>query len=133
MSLLCATGSIVEAETLYKQIFEIGFRPGDSTIPPMISLYGRFHKLIQAQETFACISYTSSFMGAAYNSMIGTYCKCGEIDKAIQLYEEMVGRGYTQDAVTISILVNVLTKNSEYFTITDLSLITFIINSWSEE
>lgn len=111
MILLFATGRIAEAETLYKQISEIGYKPDNSAIASMITLYGRFHQLKQAQEAFASISHSSNSVDAAYNSMIDVYCKSGEITAATQLFEEMISKGYTQDAVTISILVNTCTKN----------------------
>ncbi|WOK94961.1 pentatricopeptide repeat-containing protein [Canna indica] len=107
-------GHMVEAETLYKQILKIGFRPEDSSVASMISLYGRFHQIKQAQELFALVSHSSRFVNAAHNSLIDAYCKCGEIDEAIKLHEEMIDQGYTYDAVTISILVNTLTKNWKY-------------------
>ncbi|XP_042378129.1 pentatricopeptide repeat-containing protein At5g27270-like [Zingiber officinale] len=107
-------GRIVEAETLYKQISEIGYKPDNSAIASMITLYGRFHQLKQAQEVFASISHSSNSVDAVYNSMIDVYCKSGEITAAIQLYEEMISKGYTQDAVSISILVNTCTKNRKY-------------------
>lgn len=90
---------------------ELGFRPLDSAAASMITLYGQHQQLKQAQEIFDLMAQSSSTGGAIYNSMVDTFCKCGKINEANQLYKKMVDEGYTPDAVTISILVNALSRH----------------------
>lgn len=90
---------------------ELGFRPLNSAAASMIALYGQCQQLKQAQEIFDSMAESSSIGGAIYNSMVDTFCKCGKIDEANQLYKKMGDQGYAPDAVTISILVYALTKH----------------------
>lgn len=114
-----ATGDVTKAESLYRQLHELGLRPDDAAIASIISFYGRQKQLRQALEVYASAVNSCAPGKAVYTSMIDAYCKCGKIDDATCLYREMVEQGHVPDAIIASVLVNALNKQGMHLNFND--------------
>ncbi|KAF3792927.1 Pentatricopeptide repeat-containing protein [Nymphaea thermarum] len=108
--LWCA-GEINKAEKLHFLVVELGAKPGDTSIASLISFYGRQHQLRLAKKVFDSVTGSSAVGRPVYSSMIDAYARCGNLEEANRLYEEMVAQGLGQDAVTISVMVNAFTNH----------------------
>lgn len=103
-----------QARFIHDKLIELGLKPDDSSVASLIIHYGQNMQLEQAWEVFDSVSGLSSLVGGiVLKAMIDALCKCLKIDEAYSLYNDLVNRGCTQDAVTISILVNALTKHGK--------------------
>lgn len=104
--LFYVAGEIFKAESLCDQVFKLGHQPDDVAIASLISFYARHQQLQQAQALFAALDDSHAIRSPVYRSMIDAYAKCGKLDQANHLYNEMVDQGNGLDAVAISIIVN---------------------------
>ncbi|GJN29885.1 hypothetical protein PR202_gb18147 [Eleusine coracana subsp. coracana] len=115
ISKLARQGNKDEAKFLYEQLTALGAKlDDDSALATLIVQYGQHQQLERAQELFESASVSSSVGGHVYNAMVDALFKCGKIDKAHDLFMEMVDQGKNRDAVTISILVTHLTKHGKF-------------------
>ncbi|XP_031483175.1 pentatricopeptide repeat-containing protein At5g27270 isoform X3 [Nymphaea colorata] len=108
------SGEINKAEKLHFLVVELGEKPGDTSIASLISFYGRQHQLRQAKKVFNSVTGSSAVGRPVYSSMVDAYARCGNLEEANRLYEEMVAQGLGQDAVTISVMVNAFTNHGRF-------------------
>lgn len=103
-----------QARFIHDKLIELGVKPDESSVASLIMHYGQNMQLEQAWEIFNLVSGLSSLVGGVVlKAMIDALCKCAQIDEAYSLYNDLVNRGCSRDAVTISILVNALTKHGK--------------------
>ncbi|KAK8454642.1 hypothetical protein SEVIR_4G009400v4 [Setaria viridis] len=114
ISKLAREGSTDEAKFIYDQLIEMGIKPNDSAVATLIVQYGQGEQLEQAQELFESASASFPEGAHIYNAMVDAFCKCGKTEDAYHLFMEMADQGNNRDAVTVSILVNHLTKNGKF-------------------
>ncbi|KAK1273246.1 Pentatricopeptide repeat-containing protein [Acorus gramineus] len=107
-------GDVSKARLLYDHMVEQGHTPEEVAFASLISLYGRTHQLGEAQRILGELSDSPKFGSQIYRSVIESYIKCDEVVEARNLHKEMVGQGHPQDAVTVSMLVNALTRHGKY-------------------
>uniref|UniRef100_M8ASM3 Pentatricopeptide repeat-containing protein n=1 Tax=Aegilops tauschii TaxID=37682 RepID=M8ASM3_AEGTA len=108
---LSREGSTCEAKFLHEQLTELVVEPEDSATATLMVQYGQEQKLQQAVELFESASTLFPVGGPVYNAMVDALCKCGKIEEAYHLIMKMADQGQSKDVVTISILVNHLTKH----------------------
>jgi pentatricopeptide repeat protein len=107
-----AAGNMNQARFIYDNLIELGLKPDDWSVASLIMHYGQNMQLELAWEIFDSVSELSSLVGGVVlKAMIDALCTCGNIDEAYSLYNDLVHLGCNRDAVTISILVNALTKS----------------------
>lgn len=104
-------GNIEKAESLYGQLIELGSRPTDIAISSLIDLYGRRHQPRQLEDLLASLSDSPNKGKLVYCSMVDAFVNCGKLDEANTICKEMLRQGRSVDAVTLSVLVNALSKN----------------------
>lgn len=109
--LVCFTGDLVKAEFIYDYSQKQGLRLEDAALASIITFYGRNGKIHKAEAAFASALVSSRIGTNVFSSMIDACCKCGKVDEANNIFREMVEQGHSDDVVTISILVNDLTKH----------------------
>ncbi|KAG6571207.1 Pentatricopeptide repeat-containing protein, partial [Cucurbita argyrosperma subsp. sororia] len=100
-------GDALKAETLTKELLELGYRLDDATTASLISLYGKERKINQAAEIFAAVS-DSCTSELIFGSMIDAYIKCDKAEEAFVVYNEVIEKGYDLGAVAVSRMVNTL-------------------------
>jgi pentatricopeptide repeat protein len=108
-----SAGSTDEAKFIYDQLIEMGIKPNDSAVATLIVQYGQREQLEQAQKLFKSASASFPEGAHIYNAMVDAFCKCGKTDDAYHLFMELADQGNNRDAVTVSILVNHLTKHGK--------------------
>uniref|UniRef100_A0A453QJW5 PROP1-like PPR domain-containing protein n=2 Tax=Aegilops tauschii subsp. strangulata TaxID=200361 RepID=A0A453QJW5_AEGTS len=111
---LSREGSTCEAKFLHEQLTELVVEPEDSATATLMVQYGQEQKLQQAVELFESASTLFPVGGPVYNAMVDALCKCGKIEEAYHLIMKMADQGQSKDVVTISILVNHLTKHAKF-------------------
>lgn len=82
----------------------------DTTAAALINYYGKEKQIRKAEEVFGHAA-KSPFGKALFVSMIDAYVSCGNLDKARQVYLNIVQDGHHADAVATSVVVNALTNH----------------------
>lgn len=111
-------GDISKAENLLELLMKLGYKPEDFASASVISLYGKQHKLRQAEKIFAAVADSTRNKTLLYDSMIDVYNRCNKQEEAYLFYKEEIKKGHVMGPVAISMLVNALTncgKNKNLF------------------
>lgn len=107
-------GEASKAQCLHEQIIKLGYKPADEAVASLINAYGRLQQLKLAHEVFASVSESVTSLKPLFCSMIDACLKCGYPDEAFLLYNEIVKRRINIDAVTVSILVNAMSRYGKH-------------------
>lgn len=107
------TGDTSKAECLYALVMKLGYTPEDAAFASMISLYGKQRKLKQAQEVFAAVADSSKARKVLYGPMFDAFSNCGASEEAYLFFREETVKGHDIGAVSVSVLVNVLTNSGK--------------------
>lgn len=83
---------------LYEQMQEIGVTPNDRTRNTLVSAYGKYGRVADAQLMFDRLVQRDL---VSWNSILVAYTEQGDGEKALQLYVEMRGDGLSPDAWTL--------------------------------
>lgn len=102
-----ASGDVEKAELLYSQLT----RPTDMAVSSLIDIYGKRQNAKQLDDLIQSLSESIRKEKLVYCSMIDALVNCGKLDQANDVCKEMLGEGHSVDAVTLSVLVNNLSKN----------------------
>lgn len=106
-------GEISKAESLSRQVINLGCRLEELTVASLIGYYGKQRMLKQAEDIFTEFANSHTSSKLVYNSMIDTYAKCGKREEAYLLYKQVADEGHDLGAVGISIVVNALTNGGK--------------------
>lgn len=121
-------GDISKAENLLELLMKLGCNPEESATAHMISLYGKQHKLRQAEKIFAAVADSTRNLTLLYDSMIDVYIRCDKQQEAYFFYKEEFKKGHAMSPVAISMLVNALTNCAKYKEANDVIHSTFDAN-----
>ena len=105
------SGDSFKAKTLIHQLRKRNCVLDNAIVGSLISLYGRQHKLKQAEEVFLMSADSPVNEKSLCKSMLDAYVKCGKADKAYTLYKKVTDTGHSLDDVAISIVVNSLSNS----------------------
>ncbi|PON62426.1 Tetratricopeptide-like helical domain containing protein [Trema orientale] len=107
-------GDAFKARTLINQLSKLGCRLDDATVSSLISLYGKQHKLKQAEDVYLTFADSPATEKLLCKSMLDAYVKCGKPEEAFSLYKQVTKTGNCLDAVAISIVVNSLSNSGKH-------------------
>jgi len=81
----------VEALELFQQMEEHGFKPDEVTVVTMLPVCSRLGALEVGQRIHSYASSKGNLVGITTvgNSLIDFYCKCGNIEKAYNIFQKM--------------------------------------------
>ena len=96
------------------QLSEMGLRPSGTAISSLIDIYGKQQKSKHLENLVYSLPESTQKEKLVYSSMVNALVNCGKIDKASAACIGILREGHSMDAVTLSVLVNVLSKNGMY-------------------
>lgn len=120
---------VSNAEYLYQLMIEFGCTLEDSASASMIRLYGKQHKLKEAQDIFEDVAGSPATGKVLFNSMIDAYIGCDKEEDAYLFYKEQTEKGHNLGPVAISVLVKALAKSGKYHEAEDVIYTSFQTNT----
>nr|XP_010931126.1 pentatricopeptide repeat-containing protein At3g12770-like [Elaeis guineensis] len=103
--------SDVEAVDAFKWMIELGFEPNSSTMASVLPAVGRLGDLEEGKLMHKLIIEKGvEIKEPVINSLIAMYGKCGEMETARQLFDEMLGR----TAVSWTVMISTYAQNGKF-------------------
>ncbi|KAK4707256.1 hypothetical protein R3W88_033177 [Solanum pinnatisectum] len=99
---LCKNGKLDKAHALFEKLSSMGLLPNVRTYTTMITGFYMLRKM----EGNNCFPDN-----VTYNVMVQGFLRCSRISEMTTFMKEMTGRGFSFDASTIELLVNIIREN----------------------
>lgn len=111
ISSLAQSGRLTDALGLFREMLDLGFEPDEATIVTILPVCARLgevdigkwvHSFVQSNAI--CIEYVS-----VGNSLVDFYCKCGDLERALMVFEDIPAK----NAVTWNSIISGLALNGK--------------------
>ncbi|XP_078438112.1 tetratricopeptide repeat (TPR)-like superfamily protein isoform X1 [Wolffia australiana] len=107
-------GNVEKAFLFYGLFVDLGSSPTERALSSLIEISGKKLKIRELEDLVSSISGSTQKVKLVYCAIIVAMINCGKLAEAMVICEEVLSEGLSVDAVTLSVLVNALSKSGNH-------------------